>query len=106
MQEISSYKIKLNRKLETEDVVKIHSLARKSDFTIYVYRENSIADANNLSKLLSFFLFAPKNHAFVMIIDGQHAEQGFHKVKSILQNTIKGEWRGTHKIKNDISIAI
>ena|SRR5690625_2609920 len=106
MEEISSYKIKLNRKLETGDLVKIHELALKSNFTIYVYRENSIADAENLPKLLSFFLFAAKNQSLVMIIDGQHAEKGYHKVKSLLQNTIKGEWRVTHKIQNDTSIAI
>lgn len=106
MEEITSYKIRLKRNLDTKDVVKIHELARNSNFTIYVYRENSIADAENLPKLLSFFFFSTKNHSIVMIIDGQHAEQGFHKVKSVLQNTIKEEWRVTHKIQHDISIAI
>jgi hypothetical protein len=106
MEEISSYKIRLNRKLETEDIVNIHQLAQNSNFSIYVYRENSIADAENLPKLLSFFFFSSKNHSLVMIIDGQYAECGYHKVKSLLQNSIKGEWRVTHKIQNDISIAV
>ncbi|WP_164217910.1 hypothetical protein [Virgibacillus sp. YIM 98842] len=106
MEEISSYKIKLNRKLETKDIIKIHELALKSNFSIYVYRESSIADAENLPKLLSFFFFASKNHSLVMIIDGQHAEKGYHQIKSLLRNTIKGEWRVTHKIQSDISVAI
>jgi|SRR5690625_3663322 hypothetical protein len=106
MEEISSYKIKLTRKLETEDIINIHDLALKSDFTIYVYRENTIADAANLPKLLSFFLFSSKNHSLIMIIDGQYAERGYPKVKSLLQNSIKGEWKVTHKIQNDISIAV
>lgn len=86
--------------------MKIHKLARFSDFTMYVYREHSIADAENLPKLLSFFLFASKNQSFVMIIDGQHAEETYLKVKSLLRNSINGEWKVTHKIRNDISIAV
>ncbi|MFA1818746.1 hypothetical protein ACDX78_00865 [Virgibacillus oceani] len=106
MEEISSYKIKLTKKLETADIINIHELALKSNFTIYVYREDTIADATNLANLISFFSFSSKNRSLVMIIDGQYAENGYHKVKSLLKNTIKGEWRVTHKIQNDISVAI
>lgn len=106
MEEISSYKIKLTKKLETEDIINIHELALKANFTIYVYREDTIADATNLPNLISFFTFSAKNRSLVMIIDGHSAEKGYHKVKSLLKSTIKGEWRVTHKIQNDISVAI
>jgi len=85
MEEISSYKIKLTKELKIEDIINIHELALKSNFTIYVNREDTIADAKKLPNLISFFTFPAKNRSLVMIIDGHSAERGYHKVKSLIK---------------------
>ncbi|MEC5425132.1 hypothetical protein QGM71_16725 [Virgibacillus sp. C22-A2] len=106
MEEISSYKIQLNEKLQTKDVIKIYNYASKSDYNIYLYRENVIADAENLPKLLSFFFVTPLNNSLVMIVDGKNTHDGYEEVKSILDKTIQGEFRVSHKMHTGKSVVV
>ncbi|MFC2950283.1 hypothetical protein [Virgibacillus sediminis] len=107
MPEISSYEIELDRNIGTQDIIALHQYSSKSNLNIYLYRDNMIADAKNLPNLLSFFYVNLKNQPFVMILDGENVEEGYRRIQSLLkEKTIHEEWRATHKLTGDKSVAI
>ncbi|WP_087973102.1 hypothetical protein [Oceanobacillus rekensis] len=68
---IESYKIQLQDKLHTEEILDLHQIASHSNSNIYLYRKHMIADAENLPKLLSFFLTTEADETFTLINDGE-----------------------------------
>ncbi|MFC3039922.1 hypothetical protein ACFOGI_06620 [Virgibacillus xinjiangensis] len=107
MPEISSYEIELDRNIGTQDIIALHHYCSKSHLNIYLYRDNLIADAGNLPKLLSFFYFNRKNQPFVMILDGENVKEGYREIHSLLkEKTIHEELRANHKMTGDKSVAI
>ncbi|MFC4556921.1 HPr family phosphocarrier protein [Virgibacillus kekensis] len=107
MTEISSYKIQLTQTLSTHDIVELHQFASLSDCTFYLYRENAIADAANLPKLLSFFFLTPETDQIVIIVDGPNAEEAYNELEQLLENQVKkAEQRTFHKVQDGASVVI
>lgn len=86
MHEITSYKIQLEQQLQTKDIMKIHQFSIQKDVNIYLYRKESMAEAKNLPKLLSFF-FIGSHHEILLIIEGKNASQAYSQLTSILSQT-------------------
>lgn len=83
MREISSYKIKLNGKLRTEDIMKIYQYSLKKDMNIYLYHKESMANARNLPNLLSFF-FVCNHDEILLIIEGKEASKTYQQLNHLL----------------------
>ncbi|PAV28799.1 hypothetical protein CIL05_14320 [Virgibacillus profundi] len=107
MEEISSYEIHLKEELQTKDVMEIHQFSLKGENNIYLYRENVIADARNLPKLLSFFFITPKSNSIVMIIDGVNTKESYEDIISILDDQAKNTvLRVNHQLQSNESIVV
>ncbi|MFC4024273.1 hypothetical protein ACFOUV_10760 [Oceanobacillus longus] len=72
---IESYKIQLNDTLHMKEIMDLHQLASDCKANIYLYRKHMIADAENLPKLLSFFLTTKREETFTIINDRDPEEQ-------------------------------
>ncbi|WP_249869946.1 hypothetical protein [Oceanobacillus saliphilus] len=66
---IESYKVQLRDKLHMKDLLNLHQIASNSSSSIYLYRNHMIADAENLPKLLSFFLTIKNDEIFTLLND-------------------------------------
>ncbi|MCP3026323.1 hypothetical protein [Halobacillus sp. A5] len=93
MSRLSSYHIKFNQPLSTNQIVNIYNQSTKTNRTIYLHQNHLIADAAHLSKLLSFFLFVDIDQPAIMIIDGENIDEVYE--------TFQAECRGCI---SDISI--
>ncbi|MFC7061403.1 hypothetical protein [Halobacillus seohaensis] len=85
MNQLSSYQVRFNQPLSTDQIVNIYKYSKKDDRHIYLHQDQLIADAGHFTKLLSFFLFVDTDQPTLMIIDGKDIEEVFE--------TIHTEWK-------------
>lgn len=85
MEKIESYKIKLQDKLHTKEILSLHQIASDSNSNIYLYRNQMIADAENLPKLLSFFLTTETDEPFTLINDGEMDDENQNNLTDFLK---------------------
>ncbi|WP_067730096.1 hypothetical protein [Oceanobacillus damuensis] len=104
---IESYKVQLNSKLPMKDVLQLHQIASSSSSNIYLYRNHMIADAENLPKLLSFFLTTDNKETFTLIKDGITEESDSNTIKEFLENSsIKVNFKIEYETSDQESIVI
>ncbi|WP_181349031.1 hypothetical protein [Thalassobacillus sp. CUG 92003] len=80
MNQLASYHIHLNQSFTTNEVMSIHNMIQHFNIDMYLHQEDLIADAKNLPKLLSFFLYADVSKPLLLIMDGENAEQGYQQL--------------------------
>jgi len=88
MQEIASYQIEINTALETKDLLDIYQFATQKEIQIYLYHEQSMANAHNLPELLSFFFVNPHEEV-LLIIEGNHAKQAYKQLLPLLTRKLQ-----------------
>jgi len=108
LNQISSYYIHLKeQRLSMEEIMNIYRFVNRSTYDVYLYQDDLIADACNLPKLLSFFLYYRKNERILMIIDGENVEYAYQKIMKYCEKPIDECYvRNTHVAKEDVAIQV
>lgn len=108
MKQLSSYKLQLGQEhLSMEEVMNIYRFVSQSTYDVYLYQDDLIADASNLPKLLSFFLYFRKEESILMIIDGENVEYAYQKIMKICEEPIEECLiRNSHKAEEDMAILV
>ena len=109
MNELTSYKIHLNQQLTTNEILNIHHYVANNECDVYLHQNHLIADAGNVTKLLSFFLLADTQSPIKMIIDGECVDHHYDQLSVLWEQRIEKcdlQTKYDHSITNNISIVV
>lgn len=108
MKQIASYQIQLGKQhITMEEMMNIYRFVSQSSYDVYLYQNDLIADASNLPKLLSFFMYSDKESSILMIIDGENVEYAYQKILKICEEPIEEcLMRNTHITDENAAIQV